>query len=514
MSKSSSRTWALIALLPAALAWPCSPDESPRTISGNLKAKKLALHLDEGSKLLRAGKVLATFPGRPEYTLFTADDEHLALAFDEGHVIVTSTATGKQVSAKVLSVLSEDEHSKLPFTSCGTEWFGGWSADAKGLEITVSQNGQRRPTQPVLPGIVVTMSWSGQLVRETPLPSSEIADYLNAYHAAKDSQAREDALASIADVAAALSKPGKAEALGSLLDEAVAAPDATVGQLKLVLAIAGHLPAGDQKRLATAALARKTDADGEALSMLGRDDADRRALAVQVFRQRDRSPRSRAYAASLMLNARPRPDDALVLEALHDPLGEVRAAAADFVSRNRPVSNPMFQALLDSQAIAQPDGGTVTPGAWRSIDFLLEQADGPGYLTMVAAEDKKRPGKLWPRAYLELAYWSNHSGRPKDALAYLDKGLALGRAGDEFNFAQLLATKLGIAESIGDRATAASALQALVEMKYHNALLCGAQGEALRAMTKSSPCEGNIMIDALIKRAQTAASAKTPPPAP
>lgn len=134
--------------LALAVVLDCKPVEfHPFTARGTTKRQLTLDVTKKGMTLKEKGAVLWTTEQYFFAVMIAEDDSWVAAKgpYPIGSIFIAAAAPGaKPVLVDPMQHLSEDEKKRVPETSCGTSWFGGWKNTPKVLELTVNQ-GQDAP---------------------------------------------------------------------------------------------------------------------------------------------------------------------------------------------------------------------------------------------------------------------------------------------------------------------------------------------------------------------------------
>jgi hypothetical protein len=290
----------VVALLFPAAALPCSPGEfEPFTLESK-GPRKLKLEVTGERALLSdaKGKVWSLdVPGRRAQ--LSPDEAWVVFDSALGEPLITivpTVAAARPRDVNVLAQLNEDEQSQIPQTSCGPMWNEGLKATAAGVEVSVSQNSQRRPTQEVLPGLKFLVKPDGTVQRLTPARVIDLAAVAKKWETAKG-EWREDALMELVELAQRPTGAAQAEKLGPFISKVLAAPEASERELELAAALVGSLPASEVEAQARAVLKKGKGERGLFYSLGRKHQALAWKLADEVFADAKRSAAARADAA-------------------------------------------------------------------------------------------------------------------------------------------------------------------------------------------------------------------------
>src|SRR5262249_52453760 len=151
----------------------------------------------------------------------------------------------------------------------------------------ISQDARRHTGEASAPGVVVRVTWAGELKRVTQPPSVDPASYAADYHSAVDVAVREEVLVRASRYASGLAEPGKVVDFVKLLTEVAQRADSTLTELRAVAECLPELSTTEAMKLADTLLARQTEADPEVLAALGlRSSPEVRTLGAKVFHER------------------------------------------------------------------------------------------------------------------------------------------------------------------------------------------------------------------------------------
>lgn len=328
----------MVAVLFPAAALPCSPAElSPFNLESK-GPRKLRLEVNEKGAQLSDSKgrvwALDVF-GRN--ALIAEDESWVFFNSGLGEPVVTFVATTPAAKPRDINVpaqLTADEQSQIPNTSCGPMWNEGVKATAAGVEISVSQNGQRRPTQAVVPGLKFLVKPDGTVQRLTPARVIDLLAVAKKWETAKG-EWREDALMELVELSQRPTGATQVEKLGPFLSRVVAAPDSTERELELAAALVGLLPAAEVEAQARAVLKKGKGERGLFYSLGQKHKELAYKLADEVLADPKRPAPSRAAAAQVACAYGDRGWVHSCDDALGSPDEVVREVAADAASRLR-----------------------------------------------------------------------------------------------------------------------------------------------------------------------------------
>ncbi len=343
----------LVLVAPAALA--CSPAEFKPYRVSPAHDSHLALSVrNVASVLTRDWEVIWALPLSSSRVMFTSNAESVVFASSASALTIVQThRDAKPVTVSPVEALTDDERFFIPWSTCGSMWFEAWAPAADGIDVSISQNAQGRPTEAREPPVVVHIAADGTVTRRTPKLQVDLLS-LTTFWSGSASPERERVIESIVRQASTPSGATQTRRLGSFIRRVFDTADSTGRELELAATLVGALAEGNQRDAAEAVLKRPGSESGLLAGLRGSSFAQE--VAARVFPNTRLSSQARASALWALSDMGQAPYSTALAAGLRDDDEGIREMAADVVAR----TTCSASMLTDVQAALQKESAART----------------------------------------------------------------------------------------------------------------------------------------------------------
>ena len=326
MAVLMQRGAAIIILLAAPLAWPCSPEMPWPHIQRSGVMRHLTLQVDEEETSLIDAKGQTLWAmNQPMFVgeaLFAEDESWVAMHPDDGELVVASTAAGsKPHRLELHTLLTEAERARVPRSMCGTQYLESWVPDPRGVHLVLSQSSQSRPTKD---GLHFLVTPDGKATRVDPLAEVDVGKLAESW-SGPSSTRREDVLVKISRMEGPFRNREHETVFAPLIQKVFAVKDASERELVAGAQLFDRLSPSQIEDLAP--LTRAHPKAEAAMLRALRESPWVRAHARAVFDDATKADVVRAAALERLIDRYSTPNRDLLNRGLSDKGPLVRTSA-------------------------------------------------------------------------------------------------------------------------------------------------------------------------------------------
>jgi hypothetical protein len=167
-------------------------------------------------------------------------------------------------------------------------------------------------------------------------------------------------------------------------------------------------------------------------------------------------------------------------------------ADADSVARSKPCTKDVCAALLDALDSTRGDTSFNATQVRNTVATCLRWSPDTELAALLESRLTKMNDVAPADAFLQLAFAANHNGNVRTALAHVDQGRAHVGKWETLYAEWLWVMKYQLARNLRDPKLIEEARATL--STYEEAYVCGAEGDALRALPASGAGRKQVLL--------------------